>query len=357
MDFLVRHDDLHSARFAGGDEPPPLDPGQALLEVAVFGLTTNNITYAVFGDAMSYWDFFPAPDGWGRIPVWGFAEVAAPGDTGLEEGARVFGYLPPSTHLVVTPERVDPRGFVDASPHRASLPSAYNSYARVDADPIYDPAHEAEQMLLAPLYFTSFLLDDHLGEQELFGARTAVLSSASSKTASSAAFLLSRRDGVEVVGLTSPARVDFVEGLGVYDRVVPYEDVSSLPAEPAVYVDMSGDAGVRASVHGHYGDSLRHSAVIGATHREELAGDDREPLPGPRPEFFFAPDQLRKRASEWGREGLDRRMAEAWRPFVEWSSGWLRVERGAGPEALRDAYLELLDGRSDPAAGHVLSLR
>jgi hypothetical protein len=306
---------------------------------------------------MSYWNFFPAEEGWGQIPVWGFAEVVAAGDTGVEEGARVFGYLPPSTHLVVTPERVDPRGFVDASPHRASLPSAYNSYARVDADPIYDPAHEAEQMLLAPLYFTSFLLDDHLGEEELFGAGTAVLSSASSKTASSAAFLLSRRDGVEVVGLTSPGRVEFVEGLGVYDRVVAYEEVSSLPAEPAVYVDMSGDAGVRASVHGHYGDSLRHSAVIGATHREELAGDDREPMPGPSPVFFFAPDQLRKRAAEWGREGLDRRMAEAWRPFVEWSSGWLRIERGEGPEAVEAAYLELLDGRSDPATGHVLSLR
>jgi Protein of unknown function (DUF2855) len=356
MDFLVRRDELHSTRFANGDAPP-LETGQALLEVDTFGLTTNNVTYAVFGDAMSYWDFFPADEGWGRVPVWGFAEVASAGDTGLVEGIRVFGYLPPSTDMVVTPERIDARGFVDASPHRASLPSAYNSYARVDADPIYDPAREAEQMLLAPLYFTSFLLDDHLAEEKLFGASTAVLSSASSKTASSAAFLLSQRDGVEVVGLTSPGRVGFVEGLGVYDRVVPYEEIASLPAKPATYVDMSGDAGVRASVHGHYGDSLRHSAVIGATHREELAGDDREPLPGPRPAFFFAPDQLRNRVAEWGRERLDRRMAEAWRPYVEWSDGWLRVERGEGPEAVEAAYLELLDGRSDPAAGHVLSLR
>jgi hypothetical protein len=114
---------------------------------------------------------------------------------------------------------------------------------------------------------------------------------------------------------------------------------------------------MRASVHGHYGDSLRHSAVIGATHREELAGDDSEPLPGPRPAFFFAPDQLRKRAAEWGREGLDRRLAEAWRPFVEWADGWLQVERAEGAEAVEAAYLELLDGRSDPAAGHVLSRR
>ena len=42
-----------------------------------FALTTNNITYAVFGAAMQYWDFFPTadPDVWGCVPVWGFAEV------------------------------------------------------------------------------------------------------------------------------------------------------------------------------------------------------------------------------------------------------------------------------------------
>ena len=79
------------------------------------------------GDAMSYWKFFPAPEGWGRVPMWGFADVADSGDTDLEEGARIYGYLPPSTHLVVEPEGVDERGFVDASPHRAELPSAYQA--------------------------------------------------------------------------------------------------------------------------------------------------------------------------------------------------------------------------------------
>ena len=90
---------------------------------------------------MSYWDFFPAQDGWGRVPVWGFADVAADG-AGLEQGARAFGYWPPATHVVVRPERVNERGFVDASPHRARLPAAYNSYAFVAADPMYDAEHE-----------------------------------------------------------------------------------------------------------------------------------------------------------------------------------------------------------------------
>ncbi len=41
---------------------------------------------------------------------------------------------------------------------------------------------------------------------------------------------------------------------------------------------------------------------------------------------------------------------------MEWTDGWLRVIEGEGPDALRDAYLELLDGRVDPSTAHVLSL-
>jgi hypothetical protein len=355
VDFLVKRDDLHASRFVS-DAKPALQSGQALLEIDAFGLTSNNITYAVFGEAMSYWSFFPAEEGWGRVPVWGFAEVVASGDTALEEGLRIFGYFPPSTHLVVAPERIDSRGFVDASPHRASLPSAYNGYARVDADPAYERGFEDQQMLLWPLYFTSFLLDDFLAGEELFGARTAVLSSASSKTALAAAFLLARREGIEVIGLTSAGNVGFVEDTGVYDRVVTYDDLESLPEGAAVYVDMAGNADVRAAVHARYGDSLTHSAVVGGTHWDRIAGESGAPLPGPRPEFFFAPDHVSRRTADWGREGLERRVADAWRPFVDWTTGWLEVVHGQGPEAVEAAYLELLEGRAEPAKGHVLSL-
>jgi uncharacterized protein DUF2855 len=354
MDFLVKRDDLRTTRVEESD-PGPLGAGQAGLRVDVFGLTTNNITYAVFGEAMSYWDFFPAEEGWGRVPVWGFAEVEDPGDTGLEKGTRIFGYLPPSSRLAVMPGNVDERGFVDASPHRAKLPSPYNSYASTESMPVYDAEREAEQMLLWPLFYTSFLLDDFLGSESLFGARTVVLSSASSKTALGAAFQLAQREGTDVVGLTSAGRVEFVEGLELYDRVVAYPDAGSLPKEPAVYVDIAGDGAVRAAVHEHYGDDLRHSAVVGATHFDQLAPDEARSLPGPNPQFFFAPDQVRRRTADWGRDGLDSRFADAWGPFVDWAGGWLEVVRREGGEEVQRAYLELLDGGADPAVGYVLS--
>ncbi len=354
MDFLIAKDDLHSCRF---EQAPvrELEPGQARLRVERFGLSANNVTYAMFGEAMSYWRFFPAEEGWGRMPVWGFAEVVESDASQLEPGVRVYGYLPPSSELVLTPARIDERGFLDASPHRASLPAAYNSYARVDADPIYDADTEELQMLLRPLFFTSFLIDDFLADASLFGAGAVLLSSASSKTASGLAYLLSRREGVDVIGLTSPRSVAFTESLGVYDRVVTYAEIESLDDAAAVYVDMSGDAQVRNDVHTHFGEQLVHSAVVGATHHDRM---DAVPgsLPGAPPTFFFAPDRVAKRIAEWGREGFETRVADAWRPYAQWCGGWLQVIAEEGPEPVRKAYLDLLDGNIDPAAAHVLSL-
>src|ERR1700710_414446 len=135
-DFLVKREDLRECRI-DESEAPALEPGQALLRVDSFGLTANNVTYAVMGEAMSYWDFFPAADGWGRVPMWGFAEVERSEAEGMAAGTRLFGYIPPSSHLVVTPVGADASGFVDGSAHRAALPSAYHRYLASEADPFY----------------------------------------------------------------------------------------------------------------------------------------------------------------------------------------------------------------------------
>jgi hypothetical protein len=355
MDFEVKRADLRECRVAGL-EPADLGPGQALLRVDTFALTSNNVTYAVVGDAFRYWEFFPAQDaGWGRIPVWGFAEAIATTHDGVAEGTRVRGFLPMSTHLVVMPGRLDERGFADVAPHRAPMAGAYNRYLRVDADPAHDPQREDHQMLLWPLFFTSFLIDDFLDDNAFFGADAVVVSSASSKTAIGTAFLLRQRTTVDVIGLTSAGNARFAEGLGAYDRVVTYDEVASLPGTGAVYVDIAGDAAVRGAVHRHYGGRLAHSMAVGATHWDQpsTAPDD---LPGPAPAFFFAPERIARRTAEWGQAGLDARAGGAWRRYVGFSDEWIHVHHGYGPDAVERVYLELLEGRSDPSTGHVLSM-
>jgi uncharacterized protein DUF2855 len=353
-DFLVKRDDLRKCRIVEGPAPE-IDPGQALLRVDTFGLTSNNVTYAVFGEAMSYWDFFPAEEGWGRVPMWGFAEVERSEAEGVEPGARLFGYLPPSSHLVVTPADASEAGFVDASPHRPALPSAYHRYLATGADPFYASDTEEMQMLLRPLFFTSFLIDDQLGDEGLTGGGPVLISSASSKTAIAAAYLLAQRDGVELVGLTSPRSAGFVEGLGIYDRAVTYDAIDSLDRGPATFVDVAGDGEVRRAVHSHYGDDLVHSMAVGVTHWEDFGRGEGE-LPGPRPKFFFAPDRVTKRSADWGRTGLESRVAGTWHPFCAWTSNWLETIPGQGFDAVRAAYTDVIDGKVDPKHAHVLRL-
>lgn len=355
-DFLVKRDDLRECRVVEG-AAPEIASGQARLRVDTFGLTSNNVTYAVFGEAMSYWDFFPAEDGWGRVPTWGFAEVERSEAEGVEAGTRLFGYLPPSSHLVVTPAHADAgeAGFVDASPHRAALPSAYHRYLATAADPFYAPGTEEVQMLLRPLFFTSFLIDDQLGDEGLTGRGPVLISSASSKTAIAAAYLLAQRDGVELVGLTSARSAGFVAELGIYDSTVAYDAIGSLDRGPATFVDVAGDGEVRRAIHSHYGDDLVHSMAVGVTHWEDFGAGAGE-LPGPQPQFFFAPDRVSKRSAEWGRAVLESRVADAWHPFCKWTAGWLEPIRGQGFEVVEAAYLDVLEGRVPPHQAHVLSL-
>lgn len=355
MDFEVKRADLATTRVVGLG-PLALGPEQVLLRVDAFSLTANNITYGVFGDAMRYWDFFPpsSADGWGRIPAFGFADVAESNHPDVEVGLRVFGYFPMSTELVVSPQRVDERGFFDGADHRRAMASTYNHYLRVDADASYVVAREPHQMLLRPLFFTSYLAEDLLADNDRFGADTVLLSSASSKTALGTAFLLAARERVEVVGLTSHRNRAFVEGLDVYHRVATYDEVASLPVSPSVYVDLSGSGPLREAVHAHLGAELAYDMVIGATHWEDGGGGGA--LSGPSPTMFFAPSQVAKRTQEWGRDTFDERLGDAWSRYVDWADGWLDVRRDAGPDAVTAAYGEVLRGETEPAIGHVLSL-
>ena len=359
LDFIVNRTDLRQTAFVAGRDSADstLQPGQVLLRVDRFAFTANNITYGAVGDLIGYWSFFPTRDGWGRIPVWGFADVVRSRHDALPASERIYGYFPISTYLIVQADHVSAAGFVDAAPHRAELPPIYNQYARVAADPAYERSREAHQALFRPLFTTSFLLDDFLADQAFFGARAVVLSSASSKTALGLAFLLSdgRREQCTRVGLTSAANAAFVAGTGYYDRVATYDDVGALASEPAsVFVDFAGNAGVVRAVHQALGERLTYSCAVGVTHWEQMAMGAE--VPGPGPVLFFAPDHAVRRSGDWGAAGLQARVAEALRRFLDSAAHWLRIVDGRGQAAVESVYRAALDGKLDPSEGHVLSL-
>jgi hypothetical protein len=366
--LLVHRQNLRDTCLAADpDAQRHLAAGQVRLRIDRFALTSNNITYAAFGDAMKYWEFFPSEqEEHGCIPVWGFATIVESRVQGLSAGARCFGYWPMGSHLVVTPAHLDARGFVDAALHRAALPNIYNRVQLCEADAAYEAANEARQALLRPLFTTSFLIDDFLAEHQFFGARQVVLSSASSKTAYGAALCIAGRKHdahVTVTGLTSRSNLAFTESLGCYDRVLAYDDLRMLDHKvPTVYVDLSGCAAQRLAVHAHFNGALSYRCSVDGAHWDGLrygAG-----LQGPRPTLFFPLSQLRRRLDPppngRGSEGLQERIDGAWARLMRAMDGagtepWLMVQAGHGPFAVRQTYLEMLEGRSDPRTGHVLS--
>ena len=157
-----------------------------------FSLTANNITYAAFGEAMKYWQFFPAatPRS-GCVPVWGFATVVESQAEGVGAGS-VCGLLPRGHASRGGASRGRPTASSTA-PRTAGAGGRLQPVPFCDADPGLEAAHEGAQAVLRPLFTTSFLIDDFLADTGFFGARQVLLSSASSKTAYGTAFCLAQR--------------------------------------------------------------------------------------------------------------------------------------------------------------------
>ena len=329
------------------DAPPSasdLSDCEVLLRVSRVGLTANNVTYGVIGDVIGYWGFFPAGGpGRGVIPLWGFADVVESTVDALPVGTRVYGYLPMASHLVVR-ARLTSSGFVDTADHRAELPAVYNSYLVTSSDPAYDASLEDLQVLYRPLFFTSFLLADQLADNDFHGARTVVISSASSKTAFGTAHRLRSR-GVRLVGLTSPRNVEFTTGIGLYDAVLPYG--APVDVEPSVYLDFSGSPDVRSALHDRLGADLVEDISIGLTH--QATSQD------PRTSSFFAPDRLRKRTADWGAQGLAERFGEAWHAFTAQAGEWVAIAHHTGPEGLVEVWQAVLSGGADPGTADVIT--
>ncbi len=336
---VVDRHDLTKTEVLHDELSPELGDCEVLLRVSHVGLTANNVTYGVIGDHIGYWKFFPtSAEGRGVIPLWGFADVVDSTVDALPPGTRVYGYLPMASHLVVR-AKLTSSGFVDTADHRAELPASYNGYLIAT-----DPESEDLQVLYRPLFMTSFLLADQLTDNDFHGAQTVVISSASSKTAFGTAQCL-QGSGVRLVGLTSPRNVEFTESLGLYDTVLPYD--AAVDIEPSVYLDFSGSADVRTTLHDRLGSSLVKDISIGLT--------QQKPSSDPRSQFFFAPDQLRKRTADWGPEGFAERFGAAWSAFTAQAGGWVAITHHSGPDELVEVWQAVLAGKANPDTADVIT--
>ncbi|MFB9252615.1 DUF2855 family protein [Sphaerisporangium melleum] len=349
-DLIYKRDDLTVSELRDASTPD-LGPGEVRLAVEKFGLTANNATYARFGESdIPFFDAFPGPEGYGRVPVWGHVRVEESRHPEIAVGERFFGYVPMSTHHVVAPQ-VTPRGFADGTPQRHFLHPWYWHFERA-AEP---DALDDRRTLIHPVYPAAYNLADMLQRQAEAGARTLVLTSASSKVAIGLAEEAAARAlGLTTVAFTSERNAAFVGGLGLYDTVASYEDLASVSIEgPAVFVDLTGEATWRLAVAERFADKLVNTTLIGFTH----PGAQVPPPPGlqgPAAEVFFTPAVEWAVAEAEGPENYYTRYDASERRFLESTTSWLTIEQAQGPEALAEVFGDLLAGKQPPDLGYVL---
>ena len=106
---------------------PGLADGEVLLAIDRFAMTANNVSYALSGEMIGYWKFFPVAEPWGLVPVWGFADVVESRCPEVPVGDRVWGFLPMASHLVVRPAAVSDRSFSDGACLLYTSPSPRDS--------------------------------------------------------------------------------------------------------------------------------------------------------------------------------------------------------------------------------------
>ena len=115
-------------------------------------LTSNNVSYALSGDMLDYWGFFPTEEGWGRLPAMGFGVVTASNCADVPVGGRYFGFFPLADYHVVEAQS-SRGGFIDAASWREKHAMAYRSFDRAEVTPNDDAI-----LVLRGLFLTSFLI-------------------------------------------------------------------------------------------------------------------------------------------------------------------------------------------------------
>ncbi|PMG28470.1 hypothetical protein BCU94_17460 [Shewanella sp. 10N.286.52.C2] len=362
--FEVSKSNLIQTRVVPLSIEQPLAENELLLKVDKFALTANNISYGVTGDALGYWRFFPTANSteqaqWGRLPVMGYADVIASNCQHIKVGERLWGFMPMATHLKVIAGNITTTGFSDMTLCREGLSPVYSRFDRISASPFYQVNNEDFDILLRGLFTTSWLVDDFMFDNNYFDAAQYLITSASSKTSIALAFSIKDRGERPAIGITSESNRKFVESLACYDQVVSYQQIASLDSGvTSILVDMAGGQSTLSAIHYHFADSLRYSCRIGATHHQDIDisdGFNVASLPGAKPEFFFAPNQLKKRAAEYGATEMMNQMNLALLRYIEFCRVNITINTTENVNELDAIYQQVLAGKADASVGQIVS--
>jgi hypothetical protein len=281
----------------------------------------------------------------------------------------------------------------------------YNQIIRCATDLQYnsDPALEDLTMLYRPLFWTSFWCESSGDVHEASpyicyrcedwlhasnyrdGAKRVLISSASAKTAFTLAYCIRRRRekgelsaDTRIVGLTSPRNLEFTRQLGLYDEVLTYDDVETLPAASdlkTIYADVAGVDALNNRIFKHFaptnsliaGITLGMSTIdpadaktIGKAQREANTFSPATAHAGVRVgadmEVFFMVEWLARRRTELSVLQIVAMQKDAWDALLREGRTWVRIERVYGGPAVKRAYERLNKGGVGPDTGFIWSM-
>jgi len=357
--LLVNRSDFADVALVTTDDAALMD-GFIRVAIGPWALTANNITYMAVGEQIGYWKFFEPSeygidmDGFGRMPVWGYAKVIESKCADIDVGTTIYGFLPISQTFDMKPVKLTPIGFQDGNDHRTALHPVYNGYAFIDKDPSF-AAYRELQPVLRPLFTTSFLIDDFLADENFFGAEQILLLSASSKTAMGTAYCLKQPGNINVTALTSEGNKTFTKGTGFYDDVFTYDTITDMnPDVKTAVVDMAGNGKVMADVYDHFEENIVYNCMVGKSHWD--GAPPKKAALGAPPVMFFAPDRIKQRIGDWGGEGFAKKLAARWLPFCENAKDWLDIDESHEVTDLLKTYKEFLEGRASPSKGFLFKI-
>lgn len=349
----------HTVARSDGTETTALIDGEVLFRVDKLALTANSISYGFAGKSglIRYLDIYPASEGLANLPCWGYADVVESKHPSLKVGDRVYGFLPVASHVVMQPGKISPGGFTDLRDCRAVVPPFYNEYALTHSEPGYAPEFEESIMLFRPLFGTSFLMQSYCEDHEFHGAKRIIVTSASAKTSLGFGYLMQKNFGgvIETIGLTSSKNLAFVKGLSCYDRVLTYDDIREIETSmETIIFDVAGNNDVVAALHHRLGDTIPYSGSVGKTHWDAGAFGASTPLPGAKPIFWSAPDQIAVLRERIGAGEMMRQMGAAMVDFILAAQRWIQVSESTGPTQIADKIVAMLDGKVSAREGIIL---
>lgn len=340
--------------------PDTLEDGQLMVRIDKVALTSNSVSYVIGSQQglMSWLDVFPAPQGLGHIPCWGFGDVLYSRHPDIPEGERLYGFFPIASHAIFTPGKTHNLGFTDVAENRDGVAPFYNEYSYIRKESGYAPEFENNMALFRPLFGTSYLLESYCEDQGFFDtADRIIISSASAKTAMGFGYLLKKnhRDQVTVVGLTSARNKDFVVSLNCFDEVLTYDEIETLePDARTVFFDIAGNREVMTRVHQRLGDAIVYSGQVGKTHWENKEKSPAAALPGPKPVFWSGPDQVMLLRERHGETGLVQLLQASMVDFMMAAFNWIKVLPSEGPEAIDARVKSMLEGEINADEGVIL---